>query len=379
MPSCSLVIPVYNHAEYLSQCIDSAVNQLNPFDEIVIVDDCSPDPRVSDILEKYQGISSIKIFKNSENLGITGTQNYALSLCSSEFVAFLDCDDYLHREARAGFDAYYKVKVGDYYFSNRIEFNQSGMSRKVDVSSQIYEYNSLTECLLEHMVASHFKVIRRETLLSIGGFPANSDGVQDWVVAVNIINDDNAVHIGEYIYYHRIHANQTTGQDSVRYVNVVNGERERLLELRGLKRSFRREAVTKLAWFFSRVENFPRGAFVLDEGVMEPWVASTFAARGSCPSALLIYSPHHHKFIAQDFYLCRSLGMENVMLVDRRSPDSIATTRWASAFMDHIVCLDPIARLAIEPWVADRSKLIDSGVGDIIVPSSAPRVATPEI
>src|SRR4051794_27886608 len=99
MATCSLIIPVYEHSSYLAKCIDSAIHQKSPFDEIVIVDDCSPDPTVQKILAKYQDVERVRLFKNTKNMGITATQNYAVSLCQSEFVAFLDCDDILGAHA----------------------------------------------------------------------------------------------------------------------------------------------------------------------------------------------------------------------------------------------------------------------------------------
>ena len=89
--------------------------------------------------------------------------------------------------------------------------------------------------------------------------------------------------------------------------------------------------------------------------------------RATPPSAnsLLVYSPKAHDRIAQNFYLCRELGVEAVMIVDRHAPESIAITRWANAFFDHIICVDAIARLAIEPWVSDKSKIVLGAHGDV--------------
>jgi hypothetical protein len=73
--------------------------------------------------------------------------------------------------------------------------------------------------------------------------------------------------------------------------------------------------------------------------------------------------------VAQDFYLCKTVGAETVAIVDHKVPPSIALARWANAFFDHIVCLDAIARLAIEPWVADKTKIILRPDGDIRIKS----------
>lgn len=366
MTTCSLLIPVYNHAAYLEQCIESAINQVVPFDEIIIVDDCSTDPLVAVWLDKYKNHNSIKVHRNRANIGISATQNHLVSLAKSEFVAFLDCDDFLDREANAGFKAYHAIAPKDYFFSNRVEVGPDGEERnKVDVASQIFEYGTLTQCLLEHMVASHFKVIRKSSLEEVGGFPLDTDGVQDWVVAVRIIDDNNACHMAEYLYSHRIHDGQTTAQDPVRYMYVVNSERERLLEKRGMKGRRHTDAVASLSSFFGRIPVLPVGTFLLEKGRFLPWVEAWARFDRPTPGSLLVYSPKSHQRIAQNFYLCKDLGIESVMIVDHKMPESIAITRWANAFFDHIICLDSIARLAIEPWVADKSKIIQGTQGDI--------------
>ena len=368
MATCSLIIPVYNHAAYLAQCIDSALQQVDPFDEIVIVDDCSPDPAVEKILRSYANSPRVRLYRNPENIGICATQNYAVSLCTSEFVAFLDCDDVLAKVARRAFNLYHAARDADYFFSNRFEIGPSGERlRNIDVAKQIFAYNTLTQCLMEHMVASHFKVIRKRCLDEIGGFPASSEGVQDWVVAVNIINDTNAVHIAEYVYFHRIHSGQTTAQDSVRYVSVVNAERERKLATSGLKAAKLRPSVRRLTPYFARVAKLPEGAFLLVDGLMIPWVPSWIRAEPPPMGSLLFYMPGHHATVAQNFYTCREIGAESVMIVDYGSPRSIALTRWANAFFDHIICLNHIARLAIEPWTPDKSKIIVGGAGNISI------------
>ena len=45
VPLVSIVIPVYNHADYILHCIESALNQSWPNTEVIVVNDASPDPK----------------------------------------------------------------------------------------------------------------------------------------------------------------------------------------------------------------------------------------------------------------------------------------------------------------------------------------------
>jgi len=101
-PKVSLIIPVFNHAEYLDECIASAARQDYQNLEIIIVDDFSTDPRVKTILDAYSDNPRVKILFNQENVGISETQNRAIIKSSGDIIAFLDCDDYLTADAVSG-------------------------------------------------------------------------------------------------------------------------------------------------------------------------------------------------------------------------------------------------------------------------------------
>jgi glycosyltransferase involved in cell wall biosynthesis len=87
----SVFMPVYNGAAYLKESIQSVLNQTYPHFELVIVNDGSTDHSV-EIINSFQD-SRIKLFHNEQNMGLAYTENKCLDLCSSGFLAKLDCDD----------------------------------------------------------------------------------------------------------------------------------------------------------------------------------------------------------------------------------------------------------------------------------------------
>lgn len=94
MPKVSVIIPVYNVEEYLSQCLDSVVNQTLSDIEIICVDDGSSD-KSFEILQKYADKDSrIKIFKQ-ENQGAGAARNNGLDKATGDYLYFLDSDDYI--------------------------------------------------------------------------------------------------------------------------------------------------------------------------------------------------------------------------------------------------------------------------------------------
>lgn len=91
-PRVSIVVPSYNHARYVPQCVESVLAQTMPDWELIVVDDQSTDHSV-EVWRSYDD-SRIKVFENEKNLGTYGNQNRGVSLASSDLIAILDSDDF---------------------------------------------------------------------------------------------------------------------------------------------------------------------------------------------------------------------------------------------------------------------------------------------
>lgn len=89
----SVIIPVYNAERYISDTIESVLNQTYKDIEIVLVDDCSNDNSKT-IIEAYAKKNDGIIYHlQKENGGAAVARNTALSIASGRYIAFLDSDD----------------------------------------------------------------------------------------------------------------------------------------------------------------------------------------------------------------------------------------------------------------------------------------------
>lgn len=96
-PKVSIIIPVYNGENYLDECLESAENQTLEDIEIICVNDGSKDNSL-EILKKHQEKDNrIKII-DQENEGVSSARNHGIDASTGEFLAFLDCDDYVNKE-----------------------------------------------------------------------------------------------------------------------------------------------------------------------------------------------------------------------------------------------------------------------------------------
>lgn len=93
----SVIIPIYNTAEYLRKCLDSVCGQTYQELEIICVDDGSTDGS-GKIADEYAGNDMrIKVI-HKKNGGESSARNVGLRNSTGKYIAFVDCDDWLEPE-----------------------------------------------------------------------------------------------------------------------------------------------------------------------------------------------------------------------------------------------------------------------------------------
>lgn len=91
MARVSVILPTYNHADYLAAAMESILRQTYTDFELVVIDDGSSD-NTSEVLAQFND-SRLKIIRHQKNLGLVATLNEALAKCQHEFIARMDADD----------------------------------------------------------------------------------------------------------------------------------------------------------------------------------------------------------------------------------------------------------------------------------------------
>lgn len=93
-PKISVIIPVYMVEPYLCRCVDSVLAQTYKNLEIILVDDGSPD-NCGAICDEYaRRDARIKVI-HKENGGLSDARNAGLDVCTGEYIAFVDSDDWI--------------------------------------------------------------------------------------------------------------------------------------------------------------------------------------------------------------------------------------------------------------------------------------------
>ena len=98
VPVLSFIVPVFNVAPYIVNCLDSLRHQTLREIEIICVDDGSTDES-AEIIEKIAKKDCRIRLIRQENLGVSRARNAGIEVARAEFIAFVDGDDYLDLEA----------------------------------------------------------------------------------------------------------------------------------------------------------------------------------------------------------------------------------------------------------------------------------------
>jgi GT2 family glycosyltransferase/glycosyltransferase involved in cell wall biosynthesis len=199
-PVISIVTPVYNvDPEYLRKCIESVRNQYYPHWELCLCDDASTRQDTRKALAEYQGSDPrIKIVWSERNLGIAGASNQAAEISSGEYIALLDNDDELTRDAL--FEVVKALNADreiDFFYTDEDKIESDGT-----YGDHYYKPDWSPEHLMSVMYLLHLLVFRKDLFYEAGGFRSEYSGAQDYDLALRMSRRARRIHHIPKILYH---------------------------------------------------------------------------------------------------------------------------------------------------------------------------------
>lgn len=130
-PFISIIIPVYNTEEYISDCLDSILSQTYKNFEVIIVDDGSTDNSFN-IVKNYQKNNDNITVLHIGNSGVSAARNLGIQLAKGEFLFFVDSDDTLYDHCLLSFVNEYTDKNLDLLVGGG-RYNLSSVYKKTNI------------------------------------------------------------------------------------------------------------------------------------------------------------------------------------------------------------------------------------------------------
>lgn len=159
MQDVSIIVPIYNVEKYLSRCVESLLNQTLENIQIILVNDGSTD-NSGEIAKVYAEKNPDKIlYLEKENGGLSDARNYGMPFATGKYIAFLDSDDYIEKNAYE--EMYNKACEGNYDYVECDFIWEYPNKRKID---KIVNYRNKKEMLTNVRVVAWNKLIKREII-----------------------------------------------------------------------------------------------------------------------------------------------------------------------------------------------------------------------
>ena len=207
MPYISVIIPVYNAAAYLRECIDTLLSQTFTDWEALCVDDGSTDES-GIILDEYAAKDRrIKVFHQS-NKGVSAARNFALESAKGEYVCFLDGDDIFDRDFLEKANEIFKnedsvdfLRFRFKRFKEKSELKNSGDSAAeylVVCGNDIYEWG------FENLIFTGYSGLCIFKRSLAGRFPVGVKLSEDTVFILEVLSRAEKIIQSEFVgYYYR--------------------------------------------------------------------------------------------------------------------------------------------------------------------------------
>lgn len=93
-----ILIPVYNVADYVEECIESILTQIDTRASILIMNDASTDNSAA-IIKRFENHPQVQIFDAPHNRGLSATRNALFDMAQTEYIWFIDSDDVMYEGA----------------------------------------------------------------------------------------------------------------------------------------------------------------------------------------------------------------------------------------------------------------------------------------
>jgi len=227
-PKVSVFMPVYNHADFLVESIESVLQQDYPNLQLCIGDDASKD-NSAEIIKDYAARYPDKIvyYINEKNLGVTDNCNKLLTLCDGEYVAFGSGDDIflpgkIAQQVRFMQEnpncvvSYTNAKIfgagiEDTLYYSPFPGRQPYETRNGDITAFMKHRNFIVGCT----------VMARTDFFPVGYYNKEIRIMSDWLFFVEVASKGDVLYIDQVLSGYRRHGNSLT----TRYTDIADFEK----------------------------------------------------------------------------------------------------------------------------------------------------------
>lgn len=232
-PLISVVMVTYNGSAYVEEQILSVLQQTEQNFELIILDNASQDDTYA-LLQKYALLhNKIKLYRNTENIGVNKGFEQAMLLGKGTFIAPCDQDD-IWESDKLEVMVQYLQGVVQFAFSRPGQFEDGKFNERRYPASYLYrDVTDPAQLVFHTPVSGHASMFKREVLQKCLPFP--QDIYYDWWISLNVAFESTLKYVPKTLTWQRLHSKNTSLQTYKRTQNeqrnIIRKERIELLEM----------------------------------------------------------------------------------------------------------------------------------------------------
>ena len=213
-PTVSVVVPVYNGAEYLEKTVKTILAQSFTDFELILVNDGSSDTS-AELMNTFETKDNRVKTHHKENGGVACARNYGIQYAKGEFVAFCDQDDLWHPDKLEKQLLLFKnPSVGLVYCGALIEFTNLNKISKPSFKKK-FRGEIFDQLIQQNMITCCSAIARKTALEEVNGFDDDRElmGVDDWHLWLKLALHCEADLVEEYLCTHIFHGDNYSLND----------------------------------------------------------------------------------------------------------------------------------------------------------------------
>ncbi len=224
-PLISVVVPAYRTPKlFLEQMVDSVREQSYENWELCIANGSPEDGQMRAVLERYQKLDArIRVCSLEKNLGISENTNAAFAMASGDFIGLLDHDDLLAP------NALYEVAktIENFADADAVYTDEDKVTTDLTEHFQPhFKPDFSIDLLRSNNYITHFFVVRRSIVESVGGFRKEYDGAQDYDFIFRCTEAARRIcHVPMVLYHWRTHRASTADNPASKMYAFDAGKR----------------------------------------------------------------------------------------------------------------------------------------------------------
>jgi len=229
-PKVTIYILCHNYGRFLTQAIESVLEQSYKDWELIVIDDGSGDETAA-IAERYIALhpEQIHFFQNTPARGLQACANLALEMARGEYIMRLDADDFLDESALLVLATYLDryPDVGLVY-PNYIYIDEQGKFLGIENRKKIGREAKLLD-LPAHGACT---MVRKRILKSIGGYNENHDCQDGYELWLKVLHRYPVANISTPLFFYRQHTDSVS-RDEHRILSTRRQIKRDLVEEKG--------------------------------------------------------------------------------------------------------------------------------------------------